>query len=506
MFNKLFPRAAQSNDAPTPSRDQAAPVAPAAAEQLASLRALVDTGDLEQAAQHCTAYLQRLPGDLDGLALLFRVALKQKSAGTSLPWFQAGLQFHPESATLHFMLGYLLIETGETAAAIACLEKSLQLDASSAKTHNSLGSALQILGKFDEALQHYQAALALDPDCWRASYNIGNMNKLFGRFEDAVAPFQRALEARRGLDAKLSEIDVDDPRVTYSKLLHDSEQLHYLAQHGLLQGRADPAIDAYRQAMASPALEMGAQLSSQPAEVRATIAPYYNRLLHFYDAPALSGGAINQDQDWQAIAQNYASNGPGMTYFDNFLKPDALASLRRFCLESTIWFDFLYGAGYVGCTCEDGFICPLLAQIAEETKVALQAVIGNHRLNGLWGYKYDSQQSGISTHADFAAVNVNFWLTPDAANLAPEHGGLVVWDKEAPMEWDFEQYNSRPDAIAEFLRLSSAREYVVPHRQNRVVLFNSNLFHRTDDYHFATGYENRRINVTMLYGDRVQNR
>ena len=36
-------------------------------------------------------------------------------------------------------------------------------------------------------------------------------------------------------------------------------------------------------------------------------------------------------------------------------------------------------------------------------------------------------------HADAAAVNVNFWLTPDDANLDPDGGGLVVWDKEAPL-------------------------------------------------------------------------
>ena len=44
----------------------------------------------------------------------------------------------------------------------------------------------------------------------------------------------------------------------------------------------------------------------------------------------------------------------------------------------------------------------------------------------------------------------------------------------------------------------------MPHRQNRVVIFNSDLFHRTDDIRFRDGFENRRINVTMLYGTREQ--
>ena len=34
------------------------------------------------------------------------------------------------------------------------------------------------------------------------------------------------------------------------------------------------------------------------------------------------------------------------------------------------------------------------------------------------------------------------------------------------------------------------------------MIFNSDLFHETDRIAFADGYENRRINVTLLYGRR----
>ena len=43
---------------------------------------------------------------------------------------------------------------------------------------------------------------------------------------------------------------------------------------------------------------------------------------------------------------------------------------------------------------------------------------------------------------------------------------------------------------------------VVPHRCNRMVMFNSNLVHKTDDFSFRPGFTNRRINVTMLFGWR----
>ena len=41
----------------------------------------------------------------------------------------------------------------------------------------------------------------------------------------------------------------------------------------------------------------------------------------------------------------------------------------------------------------------------------------------------------------------------------------------------------------------------IPHRANRAVIFKSSLIHKTDDCEFKTGYENKRINVSLLFGD-----
>ena len=117
-------------------------------------------------------------------------------------------------------------------------------------------------------------------------------------------------------------------------------------------------------------------------------------------------------------------------------------------------------------------------------------------------FRSGQKPEGIALHADFAAINVNFWITPDNANLDPSSGGLVVWDKEAPPEWDFETYNFDHTAMKRHLENSGAVGHKIPHRQNRAVIFNSDLIHRTDEIHFRPGYENRRINITFLYGER----
>jgi hypothetical protein len=100
-------------------------------------------------------------------------------------------------------------------------------------------------------------------------------------------------------------------------------------------------------------------------------------------------------------------------------------------------------------------------------------------------------------------VNVNFWITPDGACDDPLSGGLVVYDLPVPESWTFANYNSDPTRLAAFLKVHDAKSIRVPYRENRCVLFDSSLIHVSDRIHFKPGYENRRVNVTLLYGKRL---
>ena len=131
-------------------------------------------------------------------------------------------------------------------------------------------------------------------------------------------------------------------------------------------------------------------------------------------------------------------------------------------------------------------------------------VIGDLPLTAAWAYKYDSERKGINIHADQAVVNINFWITPDDANLDPTSGGLVVYHREPPEEWSFAEYNnfeSEPK-IEKYVSEGpwGEKKTVVPYRQNRAVIFNSKLFHKTDEHRFKKGLLNRRINLTFLFG------
>ena len=147
--------------------------------------------------------------------------------------------------------------------------------------------------------------------------------------------------------------------------------------------------------------------------------------------------------------------------------------------------------------------------LAELWKLRFPKIIREHCLTQSWAFKYDSTSNnsgssatGIQIHADFAAVNVNFWVTPSAANLDPNSGGMIIYNTEAPSEWDFKSYNADKKRILNKLKEGDGEKTKIPYRGNRMVVFNSNLFHETDEYYFMQGYENRRINVTMLFGER----
>jgi hypothetical protein len=125
-----------------------------------------------------------------------------------------------------------------------------------------------------------------------------------------------------------------------------------------------------------------------------------------------------------------------------------------------------------------------------------------HRLEQIWGFKYGHAQPATSAHADFAAINVNFWITPDEANLDTETGGMIVYDLEAPLDWGFKTYNEQGARIGALLKEKDSTATRIGYKSNRAIIFNSDLFHATAPVNFRDGYENRRLNVTMLFGKR----
>jgi hypothetical protein len=69
--------------------------------------------------------------------------------------------------------------------------------------------------------------------------------------------------------------------------------------------------------------------------------------------------------------------------------------------------------------------------------------------------------------------------------------------------WDLSSFNSNWEYVEEHLvKPTGFANVTVPCRQNRAVIFDSFLFHTTDNCRFRQGYGNRRNNLIILYGNR----
>ena len=96
-------------------------------------------------------------------------------------------------------------------------------------------------------------------------------------------------------------------------------------------------------------------------------------------------------------------------------------------------------------------------------------------------------------------------MDKDEANLDKDSGGLVIFTRRPPSDWDFKAYNTDKERMErDILIPSNYANITVPFRYNRAVIFDSALFHHTDNFHFQPGYTNRRINLTLLYGNMEQ--
>lgn len=415
--------------------------------------------------------------------------------------YEEVLRLNPEHAEAHNNLGVVLKEQGRLEEAAEAYRRAIALKPNHAEAHNNLGLVLLEQGQTDEAIRCFERALQAHPGYGTALYNLGIAWIWREEMSRALRCFAETAQAKHAQGRP-----VTDTSVFRSRLKHDAEQVAYLFERGLLgdtwRGYHQALIHVLAQIEAAPGATPGNRVLVSPADLQ-PIAPSFNRLLYVAPCDTMLEGALASDLDSAAIEARYLGTQPEVTTIDGLLSEEALRRLREFCWTSTIWKKD-YENGYIGAFLGDGFASPLLLQIAEELRRRFPRIFGRHRLTQAWAFKHDSARRGLNIHADAAAVNVNFWITPDEANLDPESGGLVVWDKEAPRDWDFRTYNSDSarGKIYEWLKEQGAREITIPYRANRAVLFNSDLFHETDDIAFKEGFTNRRINITLLYGHR----
>ncbi len=455
--------------------------------------------------------------------------------------YRKAIELKPDFGKAHYNLGNILRDQGKLKGAENAYKKIIEFKPDFINAHLNLGNIFKELGKLEEAEKSYKKVIKLKPDSYQAHLNLGNIFKELDKLEEAENSYKKVIELKPDLAGAYSNLgllflrknlydlslqyfskssiifrvhnnqETNNPcfrNISKAKIDHDIEQLEYLISQEVEIEKFSKITSLYKKVSSEINWTSDSQVISLSNKHYALLRDFYNRLIYQVEVPKSLKEVVNKSLSVEKISDDYFQHEFGLTYIDNFLSPKALESFRKFLLGSTIWFDVKAG-GYLGAYLTDGLANPLIIQIAEELRKKFPRIFKDYPINQIWAYKYDSRSkneksslSGINVHADFAAVNVNFWITPSEANLNPDSGGLIVYDVEAPKEWDFKSFNNNVKKIREELKKSKGNTKIIPYNENRAVIFNSNLFHETDNYEFKEGYENRRINVTMLFGNR----
>ena len=387
-----------------------------------------------------------------------------------------------------------LTQGGSFASAVDVLAKVVEVGGSLQEVL-MLASVYLELGEHDKAFHYASLAVQREPSAAPARDVLAKVNVALKDYAAALSDY----EAVAALAHEQRPEPPDQYAIPAHFALHNLEQLdHILSSNRDQQASAGDWTEKFNEFRGQLVdLIDGANgeapwVPLQGESSRIVVNPPYLKV-----SEERLPRYVNTSVDYRPIQQAIVT-GQKVQVIDDFLTPEALDQLRKFCLESTVW-RHPYKFGYVGAFPQNGFASTSLFAIAEEFSAALGEAFDQYQLAQWWAFVYDTKLPGTDIHGDDADYSLNLWITPDSSNLDPDGGGLVIWDKTAPSDWSYNDYNSGGDRVRQYLRDQNAESSIIPYRENRAVLFEGHLFHRTDDFSFAPGFENRRRSVTFLF-------
>jgi Tfp pilus assembly protein PilF len=427
-------------------------------------------------------------------------------------------------------LGVVFNRMAEYHKAIECHNRILKVDPNHADAYNNIAINYQQLGENDLAKSNFYKAIEIEPNHARAYNNLGILFGGLGEHEEATKLFKKALKIDPnfyGAQTNLSNTYINHPdkielsinesykalslhhiaskvyshSVPLFRLKHDVQQSEYLKLKGYKINGLNEFNEIGKEILSkNENNELNNDVSIKDSEAKAFL-PFY-KAQHIYDTNKILGDSLSSKNNWKKAEDDYVNSDNQIIYIDNFLSDEAIKELREFCLVSKVWIH-QYDKKYLGAFAGSGFTSSLHLKIRKELQNKMPNLFGKYSSGKFWGFKYDTKLGdGIGIHADFANLNLNFWITPDEYNNDKNKGGIKVYDAPAPDSWSFHKYNSSAREIFAFLKEKKANCKTIPYKFNRAVLFNSAYFHETDDIDFKDGYESRRINVTYLFGAR----
>lgn len=403
-----------------------------------------------------------------------------------------------ENFTAYEGIGYINFLKEDFKEAKNYYNKAKNLQPQSYAVFNQLGVIYRSLGDYKEAKRNFQKAIEINNSISTSFANLINLEISYGApLEEILLLIEKNKEVL--IEEEISKIK-DTKLIKTYRLYHAYQQILYLESIKKINQYQEIYKKFFEEKILAEKIKNNS-VNLEDSEIK--IVSDIIRNGYSYKPKSNLDNYLNRNNNWNEIEDQYFNSSPSVVIVDNFLDSIALEEIRNYLLESSIWNETYYHSNYIGAFCGKGNYSTIHHGILIELNKLLPNILKELKFEQLWSFNYNNlNNKGIEAHADFAKVNINFWLTPDSFNKEKDQGGLKIYQTPAPADWNFIDYNTRNENMDKLLKNQNNNYITIPYKFNRAVIFDSSLFHETQHLSFEDHYEARRINSTILFGNR----
>jgi tetratricopeptide (TPR) repeat protein len=226
---------------------------------LAQADALCRRGQLEAAEALVRNVLSGAPRDHAALHMLGIIMRQKGDSAAAIDLFRRAIAISGRIASYHGNLGNAYFETAKFEEAARCYRRALALEPGSALAHFGLGVALMAQKAYAAAITELEAAAKIRPDHADTHLNLGIALSELGRIDEAIAHYQRAVALNPNYAVNHVKLGValrakGELERAYAHLaraveLDPAEAYYEFGNTCFAPGRLDEAVRALRQAL-----------------------------------------------------------------------------------------------------------------------------------------------------------------------------------------------------------------------------------------------------------------
>ena len=423
-------------------------------------------------------------------------------------YFNKAISIDSKNYKAFFNCANLYVDNLEYEKALDYLEQAMLINISSSEAPCRMGQVYQYIFQRDRSLiylekskKYFLQAIERNINNIEAYLMLGMTTLWLGDIDEADNLFKKVLKLNHSqknyIDENIKKYYSDTKSLSIL-ITHEFEQLRHIDND--TDDIRNPKFTKQYYDLLDSLYKKVKSSNLKSEDITDTIKKDLFKILYNKPPKNITHNLLNEKNDIPELELEYLNGKPEIIVIDDFLSKPALTELQKFCRNSNI-FKYPYHSGYVSAFLSKGLSNKFILKLSEDLRMTYKKIFKELRLSQAWIFKYESNKQGTNIHADQASVNVNFWVTPEEGNLDKNKGGLRVWDDLPSKNSDFSSYNNIDNSpkIRKMLDDNKIKSITIPYRENRAVIFNSQLYHETDDFDFDESYSNKRINITFLY-------